>query len=263
MNWRVARRLRARASRCRSAGLSGGASGAGGPTAASGPTPGCGGCGRSILRAYRNVAPSHSACGATIDLRRRAATTIATTTTASRPNPVHTQISHRPVSLWSDAADPPGAADGVADRLGTSAVSAPTRFTTPYPYSGSRPLGPLSIAVAVNRWMTSAADSFGNRDRTNAAAPATMAVASLVPLPVRYRPPGAIDSMSAAGAASTTSGPVSENGARLPALSTPATATTPGYAAGKWIWVASGALPTDATTTMSCAIASCTACCSS
>src|SRR5437667_8222615 len=74
--------------------------------------------------------------------------------------------------------------DGLGGKGGTSAASAPTRFTMPYPYSSSRPLGPLSIAVAVSRWMTSMAERSGNFDRTNATAPATIAVESLVPLPV-------------------------------------------------------------------------------
>ena len=77
-----------------------------------------------------------------------------------------------------------GAALGVSG--GTSAVSALTRLTMPYPYWSSRPGGPLSSAVAVRRWMTSTADSRGNFARTNAAAPAMIAVASLVPVPVRY-----------------------------------------------------------------------------
>src|SRR5438552_13739956 len=69
---------------------------------------------------------------------------------------------------------------------GTSAVNALTRLRTPKPYSGSRPGGPLSVAVAVRRWMTSGAERFGYLARTRAAAPETIAVASLVPVPVLY-----------------------------------------------------------------------------
>src|SRR5690349_6491130 len=68
----------------------------------------------------------------------------------------------------------------------TSAVSAATGLTMPYPYWSSRPGAPLSVAVAVNRWMTSLAERPGYFDRTSAAVPATMAVASLVPVPMPY-----------------------------------------------------------------------------
>src|SRR5262245_12813016 len=83
---------------------------------------------------------------------------------------------------------PPAMFDGVADGVGDgrSAVSALTGSTIPYPYSGSRPGGPLSSAVAVSRRTTSAADIFGNLDRTSAATPDTIAAAPLVPSPTPY-----------------------------------------------------------------------------
>src|SRR5947207_2751323 len=102
------------------------------------------------------------------------------------------------------------ATDGLGARGGTSAVSAPTRFTMPYPYWSSRPGGPLSMAVAVSRCTTSVADSSGNRARTSAAAPAMIAVASLVPTPRLYLLFGAVDMMSTAGADSTTAEPVTD-----------------------------------------------------
>ncbi|KXK60221.1 hypothetical protein AWW66_19980 [Micromonospora rosaria] len=101
------------------------------------------------------------------------------------------------------AADPPGptavgvgpapavgcAVDGTDPSGGTSAVSAATRSITPWPYWSSRPGGPLSTAVAVNRCTTSLAGSDGYFARINATAPATIAVASDVPVPLRYFPP--------------------------------------------------------------------------
>src|SRR6266536_5723988 len=105
-------------------------------------------------------------------------------------------------------APPVPVADGLAANGGTSAVSAPTRLTMPYPYWASRPVGPLSMAVAVSRCTTSVADRFGNLARTNAAAPATIAVASLVPVPLTYPCPSAGCTTSTAGADSITSGPL-------------------------------------------------------
>jgi hypothetical protein len=83
----------------------------------------------------------------------------------------------------------------------------------PYPYSSSRPGLPRSVAVAVSRRMTSTADSWGNFARTNATTPATIAVELLVPSPVTYLPNAPVETMSTAGAASTTSGPVAETAA--------------------------------------------------
>jgi len=80
----------------------------------------------------------------------------------------------------------PGLVLGLAANGGTSAVSAATGLTMPYPYWSSRPGGPLSVAVAVNRCTTSVADIVGYLDRTNAATPATIAVASLVPFALLY-----------------------------------------------------------------------------
>src|SRR5688572_2456962 len=75
------------------------------------------------------------------------------------------------------------AAVGVAVSCGRFAVNAPTMLRTPNPNWLSRPGGPLSMAVAVNRRTTSGPLSSGNLDRTNATAPATIAVASEVPEP--------------------------------------------------------------------------------
>src|SRR2546423_4352493 len=138
---------------------------------------------------------------------------------------------------------------------GTSTVNAPTRLTMPYPYSSSLPGGPLSMAVAVNRWVTSVADMLGNFARTNAAAPATIAVAPLVPVSFPYPCRSHADSTSTAGADNIRSRPVPDTSAWLPLRSTPPTATTPGYAAGYQTWSVSGTFPAAATTTMSEAMA--------
>src|SRR5438270_11171555 len=103
--------------------------------------------------------------------------------------------------------------DGLARRGGTSAVSAPTGSTMPYPYWSSRLCGPLSMAVAVNRWITSVADRLGNLARTSAATPATIAVASLVPVPVRYSCLSHKLSILTAGADNTSSRPVTDTSA--------------------------------------------------
>jgi hypothetical protein len=97
-----------------------------------------------------------------------------------------------------------GVVDGEPCNGGTSAVRAPTRLTIPYPYTSSRPGGPLSMAVAVSRCTTSVADRFGYFARTSATAPATIAVASLVPVPSPYPWPREGRATSTAGADSTT-----------------------------------------------------------
>src|SRR5690349_17749359 len=79
-----------------------------------------------------------------------------------------------------------GEAEDAAANGGTLAVNALTTFKTPYPHLSSRPGGPLSVAVAVSRWITSCAERFGNFDRINAAAPDTMAVAAEEPFPLTY-----------------------------------------------------------------------------
>src|SRR2546421_2665276 len=91
-------------------------------------------------------------------------------------------------------------AGALGDRVGTSAVRAAYGLTMPYPYSGSRPGVPASRAVAVSRWMTSVADRFGYFDRISATTPATIAVASLVPLPLPVPFPWPVVSMSTPGA---------------------------------------------------------------
>ncbi len=68
------------------------------------------------------------------------------------------------LELWAAAEVLALALDGTAaDELvasgGTLAVSALTIFKTPKPHLSSRPGGPLSVAVAVSRWITSCAVS--------------------------------------------------------------------------------------------------------
>src|SRR2546430_15974897 len=99
---------------------------------------------------------------------------------------------------------------------GTSAVSAAYGLTMPYPYSGSRPLGPLSVAVAVNRWITSVAFIVGYLARINATTPAVIAAEAPVPLLLPYLLPASINSMSAPGAEAKTCGPVTEKSGRFP-----------------------------------------------
>ena len=92
-----------------------------------------------------------------------------------------------PVEFFSDGFDLASLV-GVELRLavfgGMSAVKAATGLTIPKPYSLSRPGSPLSIAVAVIRWITSGAFRSGNLERMRAATPAMIAVAGLVPVPL-------------------------------------------------------------------------------
>src|SRR4029453_7534420 len=95
-----------------------------------------------------------------------------------------------------------------------------------------RPGGPLSVAVAVSRWMTSCAEMLGNFARINAAAPDTMAVACEVPQPFRYLLFPYAASMSTPGAHSCTYFADTEKPAGSPDRSEAPTASTPGIAAG-------------------------------
>src|SRR6266536_6076171 len=160
-----------------------------------------------------------------------------------------------PPVLVGDAVAVGGVVVGAAPDVsgGTLAVREPTRFSTPYPYSGSRPGAPLSVAVAVSRWMTSLADRFGYLDRTRAAAPATIAVESLVPSATRYPPTPSVDTIRIPGAERSIALPVTVRAALLPSWSVAPTATTPGNAAGKAASCIFGLLPMPAMTTISAA----------
>lgn len=149
---------------------------------------------------------------------------------------------------------------GLPETRATSAVSAAGGSSAPKPYSGSRPAGPRSRAVAINRLTTSPADRCGHLPRISAAVAATRAAAKLVPCAVRYVPSGCAPSTTA-GAASTVSGPVTEPG-HAPAVpsgvhTSPDTATTPGSRAGYQTVVVSSPnpLPVQAITTTSLAMA--------
>jgi len=145
---------------------------------------------------------------------------------------------------------------------GTSAVRALTTLRIPNPHLLSLPGAPMSVAVAVNRCITSCAESFGNLARTKAAAPETSAVASEVPCPFQYLSLGRALVMLAPGAQICTFSFAKEKLAGLPASVDAPTARTPGIAAGYPDKTSCRLLPAAATTRTSFRAASSTAACS-